>query len=92
MKKLYMCGASLASELGETDVSIYPTVKGASHGPECGVAQVKVEFVRWAKKPKEFSAKGQPDMAATKWLIERYEEKIAGYLGYVAKLKKELEE
>lgn len=54
----YLDGTDLQHELGATDVTLYASpedaeeVMGGEHVAECGIAEVKIVFVRWVKEGK----------------------------------------
>lgn len=58
--RAFICGIAWQHELGETDVRLYPTKETLLKSEkkhflcdqDCGIVEVEVKFVRWARKQK----------------------------------------
>ena len=55
-KKAYMCGVAWQHEIGNTDVTIWPSKESLERNnkcsDECGIVEVEVKLKRWVKKQK----------------------------------------
>ena len=68
--KAFMCGIAWQSEMGETDVTIYPTEKYLEQREDChkgcGIVEVEVKFVRWVK-PQRLTEMTQSPKKSVQW-------------------------
>ena len=57
----YICGTTMLYELGNTDVTIYPTIKSLKDEhkcwKECGIAKIAVERIGFVANPIRRKAK-----------------------------------